>query len=322
MRTIRRILTVTSTLLLALGFTNAQADATHPTYNGEVANIINENCVICHREGGIGPMQFTSFEQVRPWAPLIQLRVANRQMPPYAYDHGIGLQDLEGDWRLQQEDIDTIVAWVDQGAPLGDPDITVVTLEFPDPNEWKFAELFGQPSLVVASTPLDIPADGNDLWHQPYNLTNLPTDRCIKAMQVKPRADAAAVVHHANTYNEAPIGDGEFEERGQLNEYAMGKWGEIIPDGVCRLLEAGSRIRWTIHMFPGGVGATAQGEMIEDNVVELGRGKREGTLMAHHLGRSRGVAGWDQRRLRGPVHHQEHAAGQCRGNQAIHVPPV
>ena len=257
------------TALFAYGLqVNAQDEQI--TYNSHVGKIINENCVVCHREGGIGPMQLSNYDQVRPWAPLIQLRVANRQMPPYSYDHGIGIQDLQGDWRLQQEDIDTIVAWVDQGAPLGDADITVVTPEYPDPNEWKFAELFGQPSLIVASTPLDIPAEGNDLWHQPYNLTNLPTDRCIKAMQVKPRADAAAVVHHANTYNEAPIGDGEFEERGQLNEYAMGKWGEIIPDGVCRLLEAGSRIRWTIHMFPGGVGATAQGEMIEDNVVELG----------------------------------------------------
>ena len=29
-------------------------------------------------------------------------------------------------------------------------------------------------------------------------------------------------------------------------------------------------IQWSIHMFPGGVGATAQGTMIEDNVVEIG----------------------------------------------------
>ena len=91
----------------------AQSDANHEvTYNGEVGKIINENCVVCHREGGIGPMQLTNYDQVRPWAPLIQMRVANREMPPYAYDHGIGIQDLEGDWRLEQEDIDTIVAWL------------------------------------------------------------------------------------------------------------------------------------------------------------------------------------------------------------------
>ena len=77
---------------------SAQQDS-EITYNGEVARIINENCVICHQEGGIGPMQFENYDQVRPWAPLIQFRVANREMPPYAYDHGIGLQDLKGDWR-------------------------------------------------------------------------------------------------------------------------------------------------------------------------------------------------------------------------------
>ena len=54
------------------------------TYNEHVGQIINENCVVCHREGGIGPMQFENYDQVRPWAPLIQLKVASREMPPYA----------------------------------------------------------------------------------------------------------------------------------------------------------------------------------------------------------------------------------------------
>ena len=66
-------------------------------YVTEVANIINDNCVVCHRQGGIGPMSFESYEQVRPWAPLISLKVMKREMPPYAYDHGIGIQDLQGD---------------------------------------------------------------------------------------------------------------------------------------------------------------------------------------------------------------------------------
>ena len=90
-------------------------------YNGEVGRIINENCVVCHREGGIGPMQFETYDQVRPWAPLIQMKVASREMPPYAYDHGIGVQDLQGDWRLEQSEIDTLVAWVNAVSPQGDP---------------------------------------------------------------------------------------------------------------------------------------------------------------------------------------------------------
>ena len=47
------------------------------TYTNEVATIINDNCVVCHRSGGIGPMGFETYEQVRPWAPLISLKEIN-----------------------------------------------------------------------------------------------------------------------------------------------------------------------------------------------------------------------------------------------------
>jgi hypothetical protein len=58
----------------------AYAQADIPTYTEDVGRIINDNCVVCHREGGIGPMSFTTFEEVRPWAPLISMRVETREM--------------------------------------------------------------------------------------------------------------------------------------------------------------------------------------------------------------------------------------------------
>lgn len=242
------------------------------TYTGQVAEIINENCVTCHREGGIGPMQFETYEQVRPWAPLIQLRVANREMPPYAYDLHIGVQELQGDWRLTQEDIDTIVAWVDQGAPVGDVDIELSPVITRKQEEWNFSDELGQPDLIVASDPIDIPADGNDLWHNNLVPSGLTSKRCLKAVQVKPRGDAATVVHHANSRLVSMNEDGKMDRamEGMLTEYAMGKWGELIPDGVCRTIPANAMVSWDIHMFPGGLGATAPGTVVEDNVVELG----------------------------------------------------
>ena len=86
-----------------------QAQDTDPavTYNGEAGRIINENCVVCHREGGIGPMQFESYEQVRPWAPLIQFKVANREMPPWDASpahHGV----FEDERVLTEEEIATL----------------------------------------------------------------------------------------------------------------------------------------------------------------------------------------------------------------------
>lgn len=270
----KKMISLAAVSLAAFGLQSqvvAQAASTEDlTYNGKVGRIINENCVVCHREGGIGPMQFENYDQVRPWAPLIQYKVSRREMPPYAYDHGIGIQDLEGDWRLDQDEIDSIVAWVNAGAPMGDPDQVLPPTNFPDPSEWNFAAQLGQPDLIIPSTPIDIPASGNDLWHKHYVDTGLTTDRCIKAVQVKPRGDAKAVVHHANSSVESPDADGEFQRYGMLTEYAMGKWGELVPDGVCRTLPAGSRVSWDIHMFPGGVGAMAPGTMIEDNVVEIG----------------------------------------------------
>jgi hypothetical protein len=210
-------------------------------------------------------MAFESYDQVRPWAPLIQMRVANREMPPYAYDHGIGIQDLEGDWRLEQSEIDAVVAWVNEGSPLGDPDSPLPPLDLPDPEAWNFEPQFGAPNVIIPSTPIDIPANGNDLWHKHIVASGITEDRCIRALQVKPRGDAKSVVHHANSNIMTEEG-----REGMLTEYAMGKWGEIVPEGVCRTIPAGAEIRWDIHMFPGGLGAMAPGSIIKDNVVEIG----------------------------------------------------
>lgn len=246
------------------------ADVVEPiTYSGNVASIINENCVVCHRVGGIGPMALTSYDQVHPWAPLIQLKVANRDMPPYAYDHDIGLQNLQADWRLSQEEIDTVVAWVNQGSPAGNLD------EMPAPpvlrglDDWNFAAQFGEPDVVLSSNPIDVPASGNDLWDKHFVDSGITEDRCIKALQVKPRGVAKTVVHHANTYF-AEVDENGNVQRKPVTEYAMGKWGEVVPDGVCRTAFANSMVQWDIHMFPGGLGATAPGAIVKDNVVELG----------------------------------------------------
>ena len=214
------------------------------TYSADVASIIQENCTVCHRTGGIGPMELVTCENVRMYAPLIKNKVANRLMPPYYYDNDVGIQDLKEDWRLSQDDINTIVAWVDQGAPLGNAD-EIPALDLLDTDDWSLSALFGQPDLLASSTPIDVPAAGNDMWHKPIvKIQGLPEgeERCIKALQVKPRGVAKTVVHHANSFFLLMQDDGSFERTGdratRATEYAMGKLGEIIPDGVCRVLPA------------------------------------------------------------------------------------
>ena len=112
MRVMKSLFGLAPLALLASHSTLMAQVADELAYNGEIGRIINENCVVCHQDGGIGPMQFETYDQIRPWAPLIQYKVANREMPPYAYDQHIGVQDLIGDWRMKQDDIDKIVAWV------------------------------------------------------------------------------------------------------------------------------------------------------------------------------------------------------------------
>ncbi|MEC9241349.1 MAG: cytochrome c [Gemmatimonadota bacterium] len=259
---------------------NAQAtfassqDNADVTYAADVATIIQENCTVCHRSGGIGPMELVTYEDVRLYAPLIKIKVRDRLMPPYYYDTDIGIQELQHDWRLSQEDINTVVAWVDQGAPLGDPADMPPPADLRATDEWSLAAEFGPPDLLAPSSPIDIPAEGNDVWYRPIvEIQGLPEneERCIKALQVKPRGDAVTVVHHANSTFQLLQDDGSFRGTGaRATEYAMGKLGEIIPDGVCRRIPAGSYVRWDIHMYPGGLGATAANDVIEDNVVELG----------------------------------------------------
>ena len=244
------------------------------TYSADVASIIQENCTVCHRTGGIAPMELVTYEDVQMYAPLIKIKVVNRIMPPYYYDNDVGIQELQHDWRLSQEDINTIAAWVDQGAPLGDAD-EIPELNLLDTDDWSLSAEFGPPDLFAPSTPIDVPAAGLDMWHRPIvAIQGLPEggeERCIKALQVKPRGVAKTVVHHANSTFQLLQDDGSFEASGdRATEYAMGKLGEIIPDGVCRVLPANAYIRWDIHMYPGGLGATAANDVIEGNVVDLG----------------------------------------------------
>ena len=243
------------------------------TYSADVASIIQENCTVCHRAGGIGPMELVTYENVQMYAPLIKIKVVNRIMPPYYYDNDVGIQELQHDWRLSQEDINTIAAWVDQGAPLGNRD-EIPELNLLDTDDWSLSAEFGPPDLTAPSTPIDVPAAGLDMWHRPIvKILGLPEgeERCIKALQVKPRGAAKTVVHHANSTFQLLQEDGSFEGSGdRATEYAMGKLGEIIPDGVCRVMPPDAYIRWDIHMYPGGLGATAVNDVIEGNVVDLG----------------------------------------------------
>jgi hypothetical protein len=254
----------TLSLFCAVALTPALAGAQEaPTYAKEVSRIIQDNCQICHQPGQIGPMSFTSYEEVRPWAPLISMRVADREMPPYQYDHDIGVQELKGDWRMNQEDIDTIVAWVDAGAPMGNPEELPPPKEYPQVGEWRLGEELGPPDHIVKSTPWDVPATGQDMWWEPEVDSGLTESRCIKAIETLPSAAAHGSTHHANSHFLAQDEDGEWVPSGRLSEYAYGKLGEMVPEGACRKAPANSKVGWSIHYYP-------DGNAVPDDQVTVG----------------------------------------------------
>lgn len=241
----------------------AETTAEHPTYAKEVSRIIQDNCQICHQPGQIGPMSFTSYEEVRPWAPLIQLRVQQREMPPYQYDNHVGVQELKDDWRLSDADIKTIVDWVNAGSPLGNPEDLPAARAYPEVGEWRLAAELGPPDHVIKSTPWDVPANGQDLWWEPDVDTGITETRCIKAVETLPSAAAHGSTHHANSNFLVQDEKGEWVTYGRLSEYAYGKLGEKTPEGACRSAPANSKVEWSIHYYP-------DGNAVQDDQVSVG----------------------------------------------------
>ena len=116
----KRLLTIAG--LLAVAAPGFAADSTKQvTFSKDVAPIFQKKCQECHQPNSIAPMSLITYQEARPWARSIKERVATHQMPPWHIDKTVGVQHFKNDISLSDEQIDTIVQWVDAGAPQGDP---------------------------------------------------------------------------------------------------------------------------------------------------------------------------------------------------------
>ena len=86
------------------------------TFTKDVAPILQKSCQNCHRPGSVAPMALLTYEDARPWARSIKARVAAREMPPWHIDRTIGISKFKNDPSLTDDEIATIVKWVDSGA--------------------------------------------------------------------------------------------------------------------------------------------------------------------------------------------------------------
>src|SRR5579872_3956948 len=145
------------------------ADSAKPvTFTKDVAPILQKKCQECHQPGSIAPMSLISYQDTRPWAKSIKERVSTRQMPPWHIDKTVGVQKFKNDISLSDDQIDTIVRWVDEGAPQGDPKDMPPPRPLVTDNEWKAVrDGFGPPDLVVKSPEYTMPAEHQDVWFRP-----------------------------------------------------------------------------------------------------------------------------------------------------------
>jgi hypothetical protein len=170
--------------LLMTSMAVSQAN-TSPTFTKDVLPLLQKNCQICHRPGQIAPMSLLSYKETRPWAKAIRNAVVTRKMPPWfaepQYAH------FRNDRTLAQGDIETIVKWVESGAPEGDPKDAPAPVQWPEKG-WQI-----KPDIIVDLPEFTVPANGIVEWTDITIPGPFKEDTWITSMEILP--DNPQVIH-------------------------------------------------------------------------------------------------------------------------------
>jgi hypothetical protein len=267
------VLTLGAFVMAGGSLTAAELTRQPVTFTKDVAPIFQEKCQDCHRKGSMAPMSLVTYDETRPWAKAIRQKVISRQMPPWHIDKTVGIQKFANDISLSDEQIATIVRWVDEGAIQGDPKDIPPPKEWPDYRGWQLAQQFGQPDLVLKSDAYSMPAKGQDVWFRPLTDIPITEPRWVRAVEMRPGTPAGRrIMHHvlARLLQEEPgapsvedgASSGGGNDAGLLMEWAVNKSYDIYRPNTGKLLLPGSRIWWEMHIH-------AVGEAIKDH-AELG----------------------------------------------------
>jgi hypothetical protein len=236
------------------------------TFSRDVLPVLQKSCQGCHRRGEAAPFSLLTYDEAKPWAKAIKEAVLLRKMPPWFADPHVG--KFANDRSLSQKEIDTLVAWSDQGAPQGDAKDAPAPLQFVE--GWRIPK----PDVVIEMpNAFHVPSDGIvELQHivVPSGFTE---DRWVQFGEVRP--GNPALVHHIVVFTREPGSKwlkgskpgvpfapdpkkhrGQKEDEGVPGEsvggYAPGALPMQLPPGRAVLIKAGSDIVFQMHYTPNG----------------------------------------------------------------------
>jgi Flp pilus assembly protein TadD/mono/diheme cytochrome c family protein len=245
-------------------FFPAAAAAQNVTFARDIAPILNQHCVSCHRPGESAPFSLLTYEDAKKRATQIVKVTQSRFMPPWLPEQGHG--DFAGANRLTDAQIMQIATWAAQGARFGSAS------DLPPQPRFTSGWQLGQPDLIVeAKQAFSLPASGSDVY---WNFViPAPVDRMryVRAIEVRPGDKrlvhhAAVVVDRSHWGREQETSPGagfpgmELANRrsifdpddGHFLFWKPGGAPFVEPDGLAWRLEPGDDLVLNTHLRPSG----------------------------------------------------------------------
>ncbi len=220
------------------------------TYARHVARIFQARCQECHRPGEIGPFPLLTYRDAEKRTSRIREAVLKERMPPWHADPRFG--EFTNDRRLSADERDTVLAWIDAGAPKGDDTDLPPALNFP--SGWKI----GTPDKIYTmETQFKVPATGVLDYQRFVVDPSFKQDVWIQAAECRP--GNRKVVHHIIVYVLPPGRREPYEADGTASTlvgWAPGDMPAIYGPDTGRRVAAGSSLVFEVHYTPNGTEQT------------------------------------------------------------------
>lgn len=216
-----------------------------PDYAKDIAPILKEKCAHCHVQGGIAPFAMNSYDIVRGFSPMIKEVLLTKRMPPAQVDPHVSR--FENANYISNSELQTLVHWIDAGAPRGKSKQDPMTDIKPVSDEWQL----GPPDYIVEVPAYTVPATGViDYFNHVIDLP-FDEDKYVRAVQFIP--GDTRVLHHLLSYMSSPNYDrneviSEENVRDFLEGYAPGKTDATqFPDGTGVFVPKGFKLVMQMH---------------------------------------------------------------------------